>query len=99
MSTIQSSCALVGFRSSLSDGTARCSTVRSIAYTTHASARTASPIHSRRPASGGAPPPVRGAHGPAPDRKSNPARHTRPHLEPTRVDVLVRDPVPQEVEH
>src|ERR687895_356129 len=50
MSTIQSSCALVGWRSALSEGTARCRTVRSIAYTTHASASTASPIHSRRPA-------------------------------------------------
>ena len=49
---IQSSWTLVGCRSSESDGTARCSTVRSIAYTTHASASTASPIHSRRPALG-----------------------------------------------
>jgi hypothetical protein len=50
MSTIQSSWALVGFRSALSDGTARCRTVRSIAYTTHAIASTPSPTHSRRPA-------------------------------------------------
>src|SRR6185436_17823410 len=48
MSRIHSSCALVGLRSSLRCGTARLSTVRSIAYRTHGSAITASPIHSRR---------------------------------------------------
>ena len=42
----------MGSRSALSDGTARCSTVRSMAYSTHARASTASPIHSRVPAFG-----------------------------------------------
>src|SRR5215211_679738 len=50
MSVIHSSWALLGWRSSLRAGTARCSTVRSIAYSRQASASTASPIHSRRPA-------------------------------------------------
>src|SRR4029453_4764898 len=54
MSVIHNSWALDGCSSALSDGTARCSTVRSIAYSTHARASTASPIHSRRPACGGA---------------------------------------------
>src|SRR5919106_5553653 len=52
MSTIHNNSALLGCRSALSDGTARCSTVRSITYSRHASASTASPIHSRRPARG-----------------------------------------------
>jgi hypothetical protein len=47
-STIHSNCVLLGCRLALSDGTARFSTVRSIAYTTQGSARTARPIHSRR---------------------------------------------------
>src|SRR5919201_6501054 len=51
---IHNSCALVGWRSALMAGTARCRTVRSITYSTHASAITASPIHSLRPARGGA---------------------------------------------
>src|SRR6266540_1462792 len=54
MSVIHNSSALLGRRSALSDGTARCSTVRSIAYSRHASASTASPVHSRRPARGAA---------------------------------------------
>src|SRR6266545_6123260 len=52
MSVIHNSSALLGRSSALNDGTARCSTVRSIAYSRHASANTASPVHSRRPASG-----------------------------------------------
>src|SRR5215472_12562014 len=50
MSVIHSSWVLLGRRSSLMAGTARCSTVRSIAYSRAASASTASPVHSRRPA-------------------------------------------------
>src|SRR6266540_3714946 len=50
MSMIHSSWALVGCSSRLIDGTARCSTVRSITYSRHASVNTPSPIHSRRPA-------------------------------------------------
>src|SRR5687768_16864527 len=50
MSMIHSSCALLGCRSALSRGTARCRTVRSIAYTTHARTSTPRPTHSRRPA-------------------------------------------------
>src|SRR5215469_9273658 len=50
MSVIHSSWVLLGRRSSLMAGTARCSTVRSMAYSTAASASTASPVHSRRPA-------------------------------------------------
>src|ERR671910_2521936 len=53
MSMIHRSCALVGRRSSLISGTARCSTVRSITYSTHARAITPSPIQSRRVAFGG----------------------------------------------
>jgi hypothetical protein len=53
MSMIHSSWALVGRRSVLMAGTAKYSTVRSITYRTQASASTASPIHSRRPALGG----------------------------------------------
>src|SRR6266704_5898123 len=52
MSVIHSSWVLLGRRSALSDGTARCSTVRSIAEGRAASASTASPVHSRRPARG-----------------------------------------------
>src|SRR5262249_5530551 len=50
MSVIHSSWVLLGRRSLLMAGTARCSTVKSIEYSTAASASTASPIHSRRPA-------------------------------------------------
>src|SRR5262245_25867380 len=50
MSMIQRSCALVGWSASLIAGTARWRTVRSITYSRQASARTARPIHSRRPA-------------------------------------------------
>ena len=53
MSTIHSSCALLGCRSALRCGTARCSTVRSIDASRVGSASTASPAHSRRPALGG----------------------------------------------
>src|ERR671918_359446 len=52
MSMIQSSWELLGSRSALRRGTARCRTVRSIAYRTQARASTARPIHSRRPALG-----------------------------------------------
>src|SRR5215207_525923 len=48
MSTIQSSSVLLGRRSALSEGSASVRTVRSIAYSRHGSAITASPIHSRR---------------------------------------------------
>src|SRR5690242_10785670 len=50
MSTIQSSSVLLGRRSWLRCGTARFSTVRSIAYSRHGRVRTARLIHSRRPA-------------------------------------------------
>src|SRR5262252_10269663 len=50
MSVIHSSWVLLGRRSLLMAGTARYSTVRSIEYSTAASASTASPVHSRRPA-------------------------------------------------
>src|SRR5919202_5937382 len=50
MSTIHSSWALLGRRSALSRGTARFSTVRSMAYSRQGRASTASPVHSRRPA-------------------------------------------------
>jgi hypothetical protein len=50
MSTIQSIWALVGWRSAVRCGTARFSTVRSIEYSMHGRAMTASPIHSRLPA-------------------------------------------------
>ena len=53
MSTIQSSSALLGCRSALRWGTARCNTVRSIATNSVGSASTASPAHSRRVARGG----------------------------------------------
>src|SRR4029453_8579792 len=53
MSMIQSSWALLGWRSSLIAGTARWRTVRSITYSRQARARTLRPIHSRRPARGG----------------------------------------------
>ena len=53
MSMIHSSCAELGCRSSLSAGTARYRTVRSMEMSMQGSARTASPIHSRRPASAG----------------------------------------------
>jgi hypothetical protein len=49
MSTIHSSW-LLGRRSALRCGTARYSTVRSMAYSRHGRASTASPTHSRRPA-------------------------------------------------
>src|SRR5512132_1855274 len=49
---IHNSWALLGRRSALIAGTARCSTVRSITYSRAPSASTASPIHSRRPALG-----------------------------------------------
>src|SRR2546430_3276405 len=49
MSTIHSSCAPVGRRSALKAGSARFSTVRSMAYTTHGRASTAKPSHWRRP--------------------------------------------------
>ena len=52
MSTIHSSWALLGACSVLSWGTARFSTVRSMAYSRHGRAITASPTHSRRPALG-----------------------------------------------
>src|SRR5205823_3453642 len=48
MSRIHRSWALLGLRSALRCGTARFSTVRSIAYSTHGSVITARPIHSRR---------------------------------------------------
>src|SRR6478609_8519224 len=50
MSTIHSSSVLLGCRSSLSCGTARFSTVRSIAYSRHGIVSTARLIQSRRPA-------------------------------------------------
>src|SRR4051812_399214 len=50
MSMIHNSCVLLGWRSALSAGTARSSTVKSIEYSTQGRAMTASPIHSRRPA-------------------------------------------------
>src|SRR5690348_1511167 len=50
MSTIHSSSVLLGRRSWLRCGTARFSTVRSIAYSRHGRVRTARLIHSRRPA-------------------------------------------------
>src|SRR5580704_19291938 len=50
MSTIHSSSVLVGRRSWLRCGTARLSTVRSIAYSRHGRERTARLVHSRRPA-------------------------------------------------
>src|SRR5918992_2688316 len=53
MSMIHSSWALLGRRSALMAGTARCRTVRSMTYSTHARAITARPIHSFRPALGG----------------------------------------------
>jgi hypothetical protein len=53
MSMIHSSSALLGRRSALMAGTARCRTVRSMTYSTHARAITARPIHSLRPALGG----------------------------------------------
>src|SRR5258708_7371136 len=49
MSTIHSSWTLLGRRSLLIAGTARFSTVRSIAYIRQGSASTPSPIHSRSP--------------------------------------------------
>src|ERR687895_22047 len=53
MSMIHRSSALLGRRSALMAGTARCRTVRSMTYSTHARAITARPIHSLRPALGG----------------------------------------------
>src|SRR5918996_735824 len=53
MSMIHRSSALLGWRSALMAGTARCRTVRSMAYNTHARAITARPIHSLRPALAG----------------------------------------------
>src|SRR5918999_3961346 len=53
MSMIHRSSALLGWRSALMAGTARCRTVRSMAYSTHARAITARPIHSLRPALAG----------------------------------------------
>src|ERR671918_571350 len=53
MSMIHSSSALLGWRSALIAGTARCKTVRSMTYSTHARAITVRPIHSLRPALGG----------------------------------------------
>src|SRR5687768_15062741 len=50
---IHRSSALLGRRSALMAGTARCRTVRSMTYSTHARAITARPIHSLRPALGG----------------------------------------------
>ncbi len=50
MSTIHSSSVLLGCRSWLISGTARFSTVRSIAYSRHGIVSTARLIHSRRPA-------------------------------------------------
>src|ERR1051326_8590825 len=50
MSTIHSSWVLLGRRSALICGTARFSTVRSIAYSRHGRASTARPVHSLRPA-------------------------------------------------
>src|SRR5215510_10683364 len=52
MSMIHSNCALVGLSASLSRGTARLSTVRSMTVTMHGSARTRSAIHSLRVAFG-----------------------------------------------
>src|SRR6266545_2290134 len=49
---IHSSWVLLGCRSALIAGTARCSTVRSITYSRQAWASTPSPTHSRRPALG-----------------------------------------------
>src|SRR5262245_1596606 len=48
MSTIHRSCELDGRSCVLMAGSARLSTVKSIAYTTHGKAMTARPIHSRR---------------------------------------------------
>ena len=53
MSTIHSSSALLGCKSALRWGTARCKTVRSIATNSVGRASTASPAHSRRVARGG----------------------------------------------
>src|SRR5919201_1292411 len=53
MSMIQSSWVLVGWRSLLIAGLARCRTSRSMTYKMQARAMTASPIHSRLPARGG----------------------------------------------
>src|ERR671918_2277265 len=53
MSIIHSSSALLGRRSALMAGMARCRTVRSMTYSTHAREITARPIHSLRPALGG----------------------------------------------
>ncbi len=53
MSTIHSSSVLLGCRSALSEGSASVRTVRSMAYSRHGSAMTASPIHSRRVARAG----------------------------------------------
>src|SRR5215469_14504143 len=50
MSTIHSSWVPVGRRLALRCGTARFSTVRSIAYSRHGTVSTATPAHSRRPA-------------------------------------------------
>src|SRR5215213_2497913 len=50
MSMIQRSSTLVGRRSRLIAGTARCRTVRSMTYSRQASVRTPRPTHSRRPA-------------------------------------------------
>src|ERR687895_636174 len=58
MSMIHRSSALLGRRSALMAGTARCRTVRSMTYSTHARAITARPIHSLRPALGGGEVPV-----------------------------------------
>src|SRR6266702_6884708 len=52
MSVIHSSPALPGFRSAVSDGSAKYSTLRSIEYSRQGRAITASAIHSRRPAGG-----------------------------------------------
>ncbi len=53
MSMIHSSWALLGCKSELIAGTARCSTVRSITYSKQAIARTPRPTHSRTLALGG----------------------------------------------
>lgn len=54
MSMIHSSCDVLGPKSAVSEGTARCRTVMSIAMSSVGMASTASPIHSFRPARGAA---------------------------------------------
>src|SRR5829696_8745383 len=80
MSTIHSSWALLGCKSSLSLGTARFSTVRSMAYTRHGRASTANPTHSRRPALGVVEASVNGSspRGPGGDHPPEPVEDAGP---------------------